>query len=80
MQYWVRWRIDRLGLNRVPALVAPALLGLTSGTLRCLLPSQILSPVIVVNKEVIPLQIVISAVEKVNKVLRWKVYQEAFAA
>ena len=60
--------------------MAPALLRLASGSLRGLLPSQILSPVIVVNKEVIPLQIVISAVEKVNKMLRWKVYQAAFAA
>lgn len=61
-------------------MVASALLGLASGALRYLLPSWILSPVIVVNKDVIPLQIVISAVEKVNKILKWKVYQVAFAA
>lgn len=60
--------------------MASALLGLASGALRYLLPSWILSPVIVVNKDVIPLQIVISAVEKVNKILKWKVYQVAFAA
>ena len=59
--------------------MASALLGLASGALRYLLPSWILSPVIVVNKDVIPLQIVISAVEKVNKILKWKVYQVAFA-
>lgn len=51
VQYWVRCRIDKLGLTWVPALVASALLGLASGALRYLLPSWILSPVIVVNRK-----------------------------